>query len=118
MAREIDEAFVEEAVERYQRIDAALAEVEKAMAHTEATVTSADGLVRVVVAATGEIRDVQITGSLTGRGRVEVARSVREAVLAAADAAAWARGTVQAEMLHRYPALADCRPVGRRDGDR
>ena len=60
MAREIDEAWIEEAIERYQRIEARLAEFEQAVKTVEVTVRSPDGLVEVVVAADGCIRDVQI----------------------------------------------------------
>src|SRR5436305_8520649 len=89
MGREIDEAFIEEAVERYQRLDARLAEFDKAVSGVEVTVSSPDGLVEVVVTADGTIRDVTITGSLAGRSSAEVSRSVRQAVAAAADAATW-----------------------------
>ena len=67
MGREIDEAFIEAAVERYQRLDARLAEFEKALAGVEVTVSSPDGLVEVVVTADGTIRDVQVSGPLAGR---------------------------------------------------
>ncbi len=40
MAREIDETFIEEAIERYQRLDARLAEFEKAVSTVEVTVRS------------------------------------------------------------------------------
>jgi DNA-binding protein YbaB len=105
MAREIDEAWIEEAVERYRRIDAMLAEFEKATKSVEVTVRSPDGLVEVLVTADGTIRDVRINGHLHGRGSAELSRSVREAVTAAADAAAWARKKLHAETFHEYRAL-------------
>jgi DNA-binding protein YbaB len=112
MGREIDEAFIEEAVERYQRLDTLLTEFDKAVAGVEVTVSSPDGLVEVVVTADGTIRDVTITGSLTGRGNAEVSRSIRQAVAAAADAATWARAKLHAETFGEY------RSLGRADGNR
>jgi len=102
MAREIDEAWIEEAVERYRRITDLLAEFEKAIKSVEVTVTSPDGLVEVLVTADGTIRDVRINGHLQGRTSAEVSRAVREAVTAAADAAAWARQKLHAETFTEY----------------
>jgi DNA-binding protein YbaB len=102
MAREIDESFIEEAIERYQRLDERLAEFDKAVRTVEVTVRSPDGLVEVVVTADGTIRDVTVTGPLTGRSSAEVSRSIRQAVTAAADAAAWARTTLHAETFNDY----------------
>ena len=112
MAREIDEHFIEEAIERYQRLDARMAEFDKAVRTVEVTVSSPDGLVEVVVAADGTIRDVGIVGELAGRSNAELSRSIREAVAAATDAAAWARTKLHAETFTDY------RPLGRADGDR
>jgi DNA-binding protein YbaB len=106
MAREIDEAWIEEAIERYQRIEARLAEFEQAVKAVEVTVRSPDGLVEVVVAADGCIRDVQIGQHFHGRTAAELSRSVREAVSAAADAAAWARQKLHAETFGEYRPLA------------
>jgi DNA-binding protein YbaB len=105
MAREIDETWIEEAIERYQRIEARQAEFDKAVKGVEVTVRSADGTVDVVVAADGAIRDVQIHGPLHGRTAADLSRSVREAVTAAADAAAWARQKLHAETFAGYRPL-------------
>ena len=105
MAREIDEAFIEAAVERYQRLDGLLAEFDKAVRGVEVTVSSPDGLVEVLVTADGTIRDVTITGALTGRTNTELSRSVRQAVAAAADEAAWARSKLHAEMFGEHTPL-------------
>jgi DNA-binding protein YbaB len=107
MAREIDEAFIEEAVERYRRLDHLLAEFDKAVRGVEVTVSSPDGLVEVMVTADGTIRDVTIVGSLAGRSNVEVSRSIRQAVAAAADAAAWARTKLHAETFSDYRPLGE-----------
>ncbi|TML23468.1 MAG: YbaB/EbfC family nucleoid-associated protein [Actinobacteria bacterium] len=107
MGREIDEAFIEAAVERYQRLDTRLAEFEKALAGVEVTVSSPDGLVEVVVTADGTIRDVQVSGPLAGRSNHELSRSIREAVTAAADAAAWARTKLHTETFGEYRPLGE-----------
>jgi DNA-binding protein YbaB len=105
MAREIDEAWIEEAVERYRRIDALLAEFDKAVKAVEVTVRSPDGLVEVVVTADGVIKDVVITGQLHGRTNSDLSRSIRDAVAAAADAASWARQKLHGETFGEYRSL-------------
>ena len=106
MVREIDEDWIEQAVERYRRIDAMLAEFDQAVKSVEVTVRSPDGLVEVLVTADGTIRDVRITGQLHGRGSAELSRAVREAVTAAADAASWAREKLHAETFNEFRPLA------------
>ncbi len=105
MAREIDEAWIEDAVERYRRIDALLGEFDTAIQGVEVTVQSPDGLVEVVVSADGTIRDVTITRPLTGLHSRDVSASVRRAVMAATDAAAWARRKLHEETFGAYPPL-------------
>jgi DNA-binding protein YbaB len=106
MAREIDEAWIEEAVERYRRIESLRAEFDKAAQALEVTVRSPDGLVEIVVTASGDITDVRVVGDLDGRGNAELSRSIHAAVTAAAGAARWARDKLHAEMF------ADYRPLG------
>jgi DNA-binding protein YbaB len=108
MAREIDEAWVEEAIARYRRIERLRDEFEARLAKTEVTVHSPDELVEVAVAADGSIRKITLVGSLVGRSNMEVSRSIEAAVTSAADAAEWARRTVYAETFGDYP------PVGSR----
>lgn len=105
MGREIDETWIEEAVERYRRIDALLAEFDKAVTTVEVSVRSPDGLVEVVVTADGTIRDVRID-QVRGQTGAELSRSVRAAVTAATDAAAWARQKLHAETFGDYRSLA------------
>lgn len=105
MGREIDEAWIEQAVERYRRIEVLHAEFDKAVKTVEVRVCSADGLVEVVVTADGAIRDVRIDGPLHNRTNEALSRSVREAVTAAADAAAWARQKLHAETFGDYRPL-------------
>jgi DNA-binding protein YbaB len=102
MVREIDEVFIEEAIERYLRIDERQAEFVKASAGMEVTVHSPDGLVTVVVAADGTVRDVEIDEQLLASSGADVSRSVRLAVVAAADAAEWARAKLRAEIFSDY----------------
>ena len=107
MAREIEEAWIEEAVERYRRIESLQAEFDKAVCGIEVAVRSPDGLVEVVVTAAGAITGVRILGALHGRANADVARSVHAAVTAAADAAQWAREKLHAEMFGDYRSLAE-----------
>jgi DNA-binding protein YbaB len=103
MGRDIDEAWIDEAIERYQRIEARLAELDRAVKGVEVTVRSPDGLVEVVVTADGTVRDIRIQGP--ARTNDELSRAVREAVIAAADAAAWARQKLHAETFGAYQPL-------------
>lgn len=103
--REIDESWIEEAIERYQRIEQLQAEFERALTKVDVTVRSPDGLVEVVVSADGVIREVVISDSARGRGTRELSRAVQAAVTAAADAARWAREKVQQDMFADYPHL-------------
>ena len=100
--REVDAEWIEQAVERYRRIDAMLAEFDKAIKTVEVTVRSSDGLVEVLVTADGTIRDIRINGHLQGRTSAELSRAVREAVTAAAGAAAWARQKLYGETFTDY----------------
>jgi DNA-binding protein YbaB len=104
MGREIDETWIDEAVERYQRIEDRRAELDRAAKSVEVTVRSPDGLVEVVVTADGTVLDVRIHGH--GHSTGELSRAVREAVTAAADAAAWARQKLHAETFGEYRPLA------------
>lgn len=102
MGREIDEAFIDEAVQRYQRIDARLMEFRRISAEMDVTVHSPDGLVTVVVSVSGVIRDVAIDDQLLAESSADVGASVRLAVTAAADAAEWARAKLHAETFSDY----------------
>src|SRR5690242_5939839 len=103
MGREIDEAWIDEAIERYRRIEDQLAELDRAAAAAEVTVRSPDGLVEVVVTADGAIVDVRIHGR--GQSDAQLSGAVREAVTAAADAAAWAKQKLHAEIFGAYRPL-------------
>ncbi|HZN16791.1 MAG TPA: YbaB/EbfC family nucleoid-associated protein [Micromonosporaceae bacterium] len=105
MGREIDEVWIEQAIERYRRIEALQADFDKAVRGLEVTVLSPDGLVEVVVSGDGTIRDVAVVGALSGRTSGQVSDSIRSAVAAAADAAAWARQKLHAETFGDYHPL-------------
>jgi len=102
VAREIDEAFIDEAIERYQRVEVQLAEFNQACAAMDVTVRSPDGLVEVIVTLAGTIRDVVIDERLLDEPGHTVSTSVRLAVSAAADAAMWARQKLHAETFADY----------------
>jgi DNA-binding protein YbaB len=106
----VEEAWIDDAIERYQRAERLLAEFDRALATVDVTVRSPDGLVEVVVTADGTIRDVVISESAHGRSTRELSRAVQAAVTAAADAAAWARTKLHQDMFADYP------PLDRRSG--
>jgi DNA-binding protein YbaB len=101
MAREIDESWVEEAIERYRRIEAVQAEYDKAVHGLEVTVRSPDDRVEVVVTGAGEIRTVTVVGN------ADLSRSIQSAVTAATDAAHWARQKLHAEAFGEYRRLGE-----------
>lgn len=101
MAGELDEAWIEEAIERYRRIEAVQAEYDKAVRGLEVTVRSPDALVELVVTGVGEIRTVTVIGN------AELSRSIQSAVTAAADAARWARQKLRAEAFGEYRPLGE-----------
>jgi DNA-binding protein YbaB len=107
--REIDEAWVEEAIERYQRVEALLGDFERALSRVDVTVRSPDGLVEIVVGADGVIRDVTMSEAAQGRDPRELSKAVQAAVTAAADAARWARAKLHQDMFNGYPELSQGR---------
>lgn len=107
MSREIDEVWIEEAVERYRRIEALQAEFDQAVGTVEVSVRSPDGLVEVVVTAAGSITDVRFLVPVQSRTNAELGRSTRAAVSAAADAARWAREKLHTETFGAYRRLTE-----------
>ena len=99
MGHEIDEAWIEQAIERYQRIASLQADFDRALTKVDVTVRSPDGLVEIVVAADGAIRDVVISEAAQGRPVRELSKAVQAAVTAAAGAAEWARARVQQDIF-------------------
>ena len=104
MGREIDEVWIEEAVEWYHRIHTLHGELAKAAGGVTVRVSSPDGLVEVLVDGGGRIRDVVIgDDALRGRTGREVGRAVLVAVTAADDAAEWARQMLYHDTVRTYP---------------
>jgi hypothetical protein len=107
MAREIDEAWIDEAIERYRRVDALRAEFDKAVAAHVVSVHSPDDTVEVLVTAAGDITDVRIRGSLQNRTAADLAREVQAVVISATEAARWAREKVHDEIFGAFRSLED-----------
>src|ERR1700712_2083615 len=107
MAREIDEAWIDEAIDRYRRLDQLRGEFDKAVASHFVSVHSPDNSIEIVVAATGEITDVQIYGALQHRHPADLAREIQAVVTNAADAARWAREKLHDEIFGKLRSLGD-----------
>jgi DNA-binding protein YbaB len=101
----VDEASIQAAIERYLRMERLLADFDKAVAKVQVTVRSPDGLVEVVVAADGTIRDVVISDEAAALPPRELAASVQDALAAAGDGARWAKRKLHTEMFGEFPAL-------------
>jgi len=99
MAREIDEGWIDEAIDRYRRLDQLRAEFDKVVASHSVSVHSPDDTIEVLVTAAGEITDVRITGSLQQRSAAEFAREIQAVVTSAAEAARWARAKLHGEIF-------------------
>ncbi|MGH3714504.1 MAG: YbaB/EbfC family nucleoid-associated protein [Micromonosporaceae bacterium] len=108
MPREIDEAFIEEAIEQYRKIDEQRQEFGKAIVDIEVTVRSPDGLVEIVVTGAGEFRDVTIADEALDpdKGSEQLAQSVLSACQAASHAGQWARQKLYDENFRDYQPLS------------
>ena len=101
----MDEAWIEQAIERYQRMERLVADFDKALAKVDVTVRSPDGLVEIVVGADGVIREVVIIDQANDRSPRDLSKAVQAAVTAAADAAQWARRKLHSETFDDFPDL-------------
>lgn len=99
MAREIDEGWIDEAIDRYRRLDQLRAEFDKVVASHSVSVHSPDDTIEMIVTAAGEITDVRISGSLHQRSAAEFAREIQAVVTSAAEAARWARAKLHGEIF-------------------
>ena len=99
MAREIDEGWIDEAIDRYRRLDQLRAEFDKVVASHSVSVHSPDDTIEMVVTAAGEITDVRISGPLHQRSAAEFAREIQAVVTSAAEAARWARAKLHGEIF-------------------
>jgi len=107
MPREIDEAWIDEAIERYRRLDVLRGEFDKAVAGHLVSVHSPDDSIEVLVTAAGEITDVRIRGSLQHRSAAELAREVQAVVTTATEAARWARQKLHDEVYGAFRSLGE-----------
>ena len=107
MPREIDEAWIDEAIERYRQLDALRAQFEQAIKAHVVTVHSPDDSIEVLVTAAGDITDVQIRGSLQHRSAADLAREVQAVVTNATEAARWAREKLHGEIFGAFRALGE-----------
>lgn len=107
MAHEIDEAWIDEAIERYRRVEALRAEFDKAIKAHVVTVHSPDNTVEMVVTAAGQVTDVRIRGSLQHRTAADLAREVQAVVTNATEAARWAREKLHDEVFGAFRSLGD-----------
>ena len=107
MGREIDESWIDDAIDRYRRLDQLRGEFDKAVAAHTVSVHSPDNSVEIVVSAAGEIADVRISGALHHRNPAEFAREIQAVVTAAADAARWAREKLHGEVFGKLHALGE-----------
>jgi DNA-binding protein YbaB len=105
--REIDEAWIEEAVSAYRRIEERQAEFRRSLADIEVSVRSPDGLIEVVVAGEGGVRNVAVVGTLRNQSAAEINRSIQAALHAAKDGADWARRRLHQDIFGDYPSLND-----------
>jgi DNA-binding protein YbaB len=101
----VDEAWIDQAIERYQRMERLVADFDKALTKVDVTVCSPDGLVEIVVSADGVIREVVISDQAQDRSPRDLSKAVQAAVTAAADAAQWARRKLHSETFDNFPDL-------------
>ena len=107
MPREIDESWIDEAIDRYRRFDRLRGEFDKAVASHTVSVHSPDDSIEVVVTAAGEITDIRIHGTLHNRNSVEFAREIQAVVTSAAEAARWAREKLHGEVFGALDSLRE-----------
>ncbi len=107
MAREIDEAWISEAIERHRRVEQLRGDYDRAVESHRVSVHSPDDSIEVTVTAAGQITDIQIHGGLQHRNPVEFARELQATVTDAAEAARWAREKLHGEIFGRLRSLGE-----------
>jgi DNA-binding protein YbaB len=105
MPREIDDAWIEEAIAAYRRIEEKQASFAQALSRLEVAVRSPDESVEVIVGADGAVRRVTVLGSLQTMSNAELSRSIQQATSAAHEAAEWARRKLYDETFGDYDSL-------------
>jgi DNA-binding protein YbaB len=107
MAREIDEAWIGEAIERHRRVEQLRDDYERAVDSHQVSVHSPDDSIEVTVTASGRITDIQIHGTLQHRQPVEFSRELQATVANAAEAARWAREKLRDEIFGKLRSLGE-----------
>ena len=107
MAREIDESWIDDAIERHRRFEQLRGDYDKAVASHRVSVHSPDDSIEVVVTAAGDIADIKINGALHHRNPVEFARELQAVVTNAAEAARWAREKLHGEVFGKLHSLGE-----------
>jgi DNA-binding protein YbaB len=107
MAREIDESWIDDAIQRYKRFDQQREQYEKAVASQLVSVHSPDDTIEIVVTAAGEITDIELRGSLHHRNPVEFAHELKAVITSAAEAARWAREKLHGEVFGKLHSLGE-----------
>jgi hypothetical protein len=107
MAREIDEAWISEAIERHRQIEQLRDDYDRVVESHQVSVHSPDDSIEVVVTASGRITDVKIHGGLHHRHPVEFARELQATVTQAAEAARWAREKLHDEFFGKLRPLGE-----------
>jgi DNA-binding protein YbaB len=109
MPREIDDAWVEEAIAAYRRIEEKQASFAQALERLEVSVRSSDDTVEVIVGADGNVRRVTVLGQLSEMSNQDLARAIHQATTAAHDAARWARRKLHEETFGDYERLGEAK---------
>ena len=106
MPREIDDAWIEEAIAAYRRIEEKQASSSprhyRAWRPPFALLMSS---IEVIVGADGAVRRVTVLGSLQTMSNTELSRSIQQATSAAHEAAEWARRKLYDETFGEYDSL-------------
>jgi DNA-binding protein YbaB len=105
MPSEIDDVWIEEAIDAYRRIGERQAAFAKAVDQLEVSVHSPDETVEVIVGGDGAVRRVTLHGSLAAMSNATLSRSVQQATSAAHQAAEWARRKLYDETFGDYRSL-------------
>lgn len=107
MPREIDDAWIEEAIAAYRRIEEKQASFARALERLEVAVRSPDDAVEVIVGADGSVRRASVLCSLDSIDSATLSRSIQQATSAAHEAAQWARRKLFEETFSEYERLGD-----------
>lgn len=105
MPREIDDVWVEEAIEAYRRIEEKQASFARALSRLEVSVRSPDDSVEVIVGADSAVKRVSVLGALDSMSNVDLSRAIQQATSAAHEAAEWARRKLYDETFGDYHSL-------------